>query len=235
MHIHQVLNKFNEIINDLSTTKNKITILQIGGNDGQQDDFVNAFSNNKQIELHIVEPIKIYYEELKKYYSNQSNVYTYNYAITNTTSVDYINFIPPHPSMPYWLKGCSSFFMDRNILSGMCSWDENGVPFNPYTDQNLISYIKNNTTKLPVMCVTFNDFIKLSNLNSIDILVIDTEGYEYDIIKQINLNQFNISLIILEYHNQSGLAKKHIPELLKEKNYTVQYQSSNPDLLAFKC
>lgn len=230
----EILTNFNQLINNIFNLNNKINLLQIGGNDGQQTDFVNKAVNNENIIFHIVEPIPLYFQELKNYYKNNTNVYTYNYAITNTSGHDYINYIPPHENMPIWLKGCSSFFTDRNVLSGFCNWDENGEPYNPYDNLEVMSYIKNNTVKLQVNCLTFNDFIQIHNIQHIDILVIDTEGYDYHIFKQINLDKFNIRLIIIEYDNQTGFAKKDIVNILKQKNYTILYSAKDQDLIAYK-
>lgn len=230
----QNLDNAINIIDKLKSINNHITILQIGANDGQQSDFVNKFVKENNVTLHTLEPIPHYYQELKNYYQNYNNVFTYNYAITNKTGTDYINFIPDNPSMPAWLKGCSSFFTDRNILSGFIMWDTNGLPIQKYNQEHVLSYIKQYTQKIPVNCITFNDFITKFNIPNIDVLVIDTEGYEYQILKQINLNKYPIPVIILEYIYLPQPSKNGVKSIFARNHYHISYTHNNHDIIAVK-
>ena len=40
--------------------------------------------------------------------------------------------------------------------------------------------------KIKVRCTSFSDFINSNNLDKLDLLLIDTEGYEYNILKGVN-------------------------------------------------
>jgi len=213
--------------------KNEITILEIGGNDGYQNDLIYPYAIKTNFVTHILEPIPVYYEQLKILYENYKNVHTYNYAITKKTEVDYINYIPPADNMPVWLKGCSSFFSDKNVINGMQTrnLDDSIAPF---VNETVMKYIKNNIQKLPVNCLSFKDFIELSKISNIDILVVDTEGYELEILKQIDLNKFSISLIILEYHNHYCIDKLSMESLLRKFNYSIAFTDHNFDIIGYK-
>ena len=54
------------------------------------------------------------------------------------------------------------------------------------------------------------DVIKNFKINSIDLLKIDTEGYEYNVIKGFEKSINNINLIIFEHHY----------DLMRKKEYT---------------
>jgi len=201
------------------------TILQIGGNDGIQDDFIKPIlSEYNNVTLHTLEPIPQFYKELCNTYKDYKNVHCHNCAITTASGTDFINYIPFNHSMPIWLKGCSSFFTDKNIIDPY--WQ------NICNDTNLTNYLKNNIIKLPVNTLTFNHFVTQQNINKIDILVIDTEGYECEILKQINLSQFTPHIIILEFHNHSDQDKNTITDILKSNNYT--YNILPMDIVATK-
>ena len=43
--------------------------------------------------------------------------------------------------------------------------------------------------EVPVKCISFSDFIKLNSIDSLDLLLIDTEGYDYQILMSIDFNQ----------------------------------------------
>ena len=126
--------------------------------------------------------------------------------------------------MPIWLKGCSSFFTDKNIISP--HWQN--ITNNP----DINNYIKNNIAKLQVNTLTFNDFTTKYNITNIDILVIDTEGYECEILKQIDLSHFTPHVIILEFHNHSDIDKSIIKNILQK--YKYNYSLLGPDIIAIK-
>ena len=115
-----MLNFVNDYI-----SKNKLkNVIQIGGNDGQQDDFVRKLIDTHDLSAYILEPIEEYFLELSKSYSDNKKVQTFNFAITETDGVQEINFIKCDLDSPLWLKGCSSFYEDRNVLSG---WGGTGM------------------------------------------------------------------------------------------------------------
>lgn len=222
-----------DLFDKLQSIKNQITILEIGGNDGHQDDLIYSYAIKNNFITHILEPVPIYYEQLKTLYQNYKNVHAYNYAITKRTNLDYINYIPPSNHMPLWLKGCSSFFTDKNVINGMATRN-NDDSITPLNDKNILTYIKENIQKLPVNCLSFNDFIKLSSISTIDVLIIDTEGYELEILKQIDLNKFNTSVVILEYHNHYSVDKLSMESLLRKFNYSIAFTECNWDIIGYK-
>jgi hypothetical protein len=66
---------FNTISTFLQSNPNA-TILQIGGNDGTQDDFIKPIiSQYPNATLHTLEPIPQYYKELCNTYKDYKNVH----------------------------------------------------------------------------------------------------------------------------------------------------------------
>ena len=54
--------------------------------------------------------------------------------------------------------------------------------------------------------VTIDNYMKIKNISKIDFLKIDTEGYEYEIVKALN-NLKNIKLILFEHHYDDMIKK----------------------------
>jgi len=129
------------LIDKLQSLKNQITILEIGGNDGYQNDLIYSYATKPNFTTHILEPVPVYFQQLKNLYLNYKNVHTYNYAITEKSEINYINYIPPHNHMPIWLKGCSSFFEDKNVINGMLTRNEDDS-ITPLNNPTISSYIK---------------------------------------------------------------------------------------------
>ena len=66
-----------------------------------------------------------------------------------------------------------------------------------------------------IKIVTFDDIIKKYNINEIEYLFIDTEGYDYQIIRSINFNKIKINRIKFEYKHLDDTFKfeKRLSEL----------------------
>ena len=65
-------------------------LIQIGSNDGKRFDIINEYIKKYSPNCILVEPIKIYYEQLKQNYSNQKNVKFENLAISVNNEVNYL-------------------------------------------------------------------------------------------------------------------------------------------------
>ena len=78
--------------------------------------------------------------------------------------------------------------------------------------------------------VLFNDFCKLKNIKEIELLSIDTEGLDYDILNNIDLDSIDIKCIFFElwpYDNDDAENKVETGHILlntliqKYSNYTL--------------
>lgn len=82
------------------------------------------------------------------------------------------------------------------------------------------SYI-NNGGNTPVKSKTWNTFVKENNIQNIDFLILDCEGYEYNILKQINFDIIKPKVIRYEYAHIPD--KTQCDEYLKSNGYEVKF------------
>ena len=80
--------------------------------------------------------------------------------------------------------------------------------------------------KISMQSITLQDLIEKYSITRIDKLLIDVEGSEYAILKNIDLNKINIKKIIFEYKHFDGYKTtgKKLEEILKkfnQNNYSV--------------
>ena len=80
--------------------------------------------------------------------------------------------------------------------------------------------------KISIQSITLQDLIEKYSITKIDKLLIDVEGSEYAILKNIDLNKINIKKIIFEYKHIDGYKTtgKKLEEILKkfdQNNYSV--------------
>jgi len=89
---------------------------------------------------------------------------------------------------------------------------------------------------LEVGCVTFEFLMDQLGITEIDYLKIDVEGLDFDIIKSINFDKFNIKYIKFEYeHSQDlGYTILEMLDFLKERNYFTELYETPSDIIAIK-
>ena len=84
-------------------------------------------------------------------------------------------------------------------------------------------------TKQKIKIINLSNLIIEKNISTIDILKIDTEGYEYNILKGINVDHFkNIKFIYFEHHYDlminKGYKFSEINRLLLNNNFRKKYK-----------
>lgn len=99
----------------------------------------------------------------------------------------------------------------------------------PQKDDTTASFVKGSIhsneslTEIDVNCVRLDDIIEKYQLNEIDLLQIDTEGFEYNVIQSINFSKHLPNIIQFEHGHMS---RKHISQtfqLLSSQDYVFYY------------
>jgi FkbM family methyltransferase len=217
--------------NDLDTLKlkdilkktfnnNKFLICQIGANDGISADPIYDFiKENINVEAHLIEPQLEAFQLLKKNYQDiidQKRIYFYNYAISNKNEKIklYKN------TAENGTDGHSSLLIrDLDIVNGIevAKYTENDYEL---VDSLTVKKLKNKIKK------------------NIDVLVIDTEGYDIEIVKMFINSNIYPKVIYFEKPGITGnipgeeillstSAEKYIYEKLEENNYIIEKLEDN--------
>ena len=179
------INKINKEIKNLTfddiykekIKKNNPIILDVGANQGQSiERFKKIFQNPI---IHAFEPIKFEFDILKDKYSNDKNVILNNYAIGDKNEIKDFYITAQ--------TGNSSF----NKLKPNTDWlKKRSQQFNTTLD----NFTKE---KQRIEIRTLDDYCMKNNLDDIDLLKIDTQGYEDKVLEGCRLNfQKNIIGII---------------------------------------
>lgn len=185
------------ILNKLLNYKSEIVFIQIGGNDGVNDDPLHHFINlNKdRVFGYILEPVKDYFDELEYNYRAFPNINTLNLAVHNTEDVMLINRVKPESQekLPKYTKGIASFKNDHHIHCKVAS-------------EHII--------KESVKCITLENLIVDNGIRTIDLLQIDTEGYDAEIILNIDFTKCKPSIINFEYYIPNTMRKETFENIL---------------------
>lgn len=212
--IQKLTNKVNTLFED---TK-KIILVQIGANDGSDNFFMedpvrDLIKNNKKIFATLVEPQKVEFENLKQNYKEYEN------------RVEFVNVAISNKNGPIKLY--------KNIHT-------NGTTGH---SSLLLRQNEDNTT-FDEECFELVEGVTVSTLmqdksQNVDVLVIDTEGYDMEIIKQFVSEKIYPKIIYFEKpyplnnNDRLGLVQTGESALyilldkLEEIGYNVEILSGN--------
>jgi len=201
-------NNFYEIIKK-NTNKDNFFFIQIGSNDGKSGDPLHKYIIKYGWQGILVEPVHYLYKKLLKTYSNQNNLIFKNVAIGDNEGYKEFYRIEENdePNNPGWYDRLGSFNKDVVLKH---------KKYIPNFDKHFI--------KEKIKCITFDNLIKENNVKKIDLLHIDTEGYDFEIIKLIDFNKIKPSMILYEHKHLSENDKTDCMEYLKNKGYSLIIQ-----------
>lgn len=147
-----------EILKKLINKTENLKFFDIGANEGRWIDSANKYFKNPII--HAFEPSEKEFQILKDKYSNQKNIILNNYALGEIKDEKYFNI--------NYKGGLNSFYDVNQKTNWFKRQKNNKKEFNE----------KFTLKKEKVNINTIDDYFKSENIDSIDIVKMDTQGYE---------------------------------------------------------
>ena len=169
---------------------NTLSFVQIGANDGIMNDPIYQFNvaNKDVVSGFVLEPLPDIFEKLVENYKCCQNIKPVNLAIHSTQSEMILHRVKPERAseVPTFARGVASFNGDH--------WKKTTlVPSADFMEQ------------VKVKCVSFSQFIKINSINKIDLLLLDTEGYDYEILLSIDFSIVKPKIIRFEHGVRNAL------------------------------
>lgn len=161
---------------------------QIGTNDGN-DLFRQIVLQKKPDLVILVEPNPSLMDQIKKNYDGIPNVHIFNNAVYYTNDETLTLFIPSKQGVMNGERGVRA---DNGITYHHVHFSL--VPMNDWGKKEDMATF---TTK----SITFDEICKRHSITHIDYLQIDTEGFDSEIIKMIDLSKYTIKKIRFEKWN----------------------------------
>jgi FkbM family methyltransferase len=187
----------------------ELCFLDIGANDGV------SFSNTYNLSLKgwsgiCLEPSINAFNKMKINYKDNEKMILCNYGISNVT--DKLKFY----ESGNWIDAEAP----TSILSTLSSEERNRFEGMNWTETICDFY-------------TFKDFLEKENLNNytFDFINIDCEGYDFIVLKQIDLNKFNVKLICIEFIDEK--TELEIKSYMTNMNFKL-LQKTNDNLIFCK-
>jgi len=190
----------NSLLKEIFESKKLKQIIQIGANDGSSFDELNYFIKKYKIKSLLIEPIKENFNKLKENYKNLDFITLENSAISINNELTHLYRVSPLHEKKY-----------GSHIPAIPSFDK----------EHLINHgVKNkHIIQEEINSITIKDVIKKHNIENVDLLFIDAEGYDGKIVNDFLINLKIRPIIIFEFiHIENNFFKDLINEL-KNKNY----------------
>ena len=173
----------------------------------------------------LVEPVPHNVKAIKENLKQFTNIIIEPITISNTNEDK--NF--------YFVKETSIHKLKKHWASGIGSFDKSHI-LRHRTKRFLIE--ENDVETIKVKSLKFKDLIDKYNIEEIDKIIIDVEGSEYDILKDIDLKNVKINNILFEYkhfdgHFKTGSKLEEILKKFEEHNYKTS-KIDEENILAIK-
>jgi FkbM family methyltransferase len=181
--------------------------VEIGANDGLQHDHLRPFIGSHRWRGVMVEPVPYIFERLRRNYAGVERVALENAAIGDRDGTLPFFFLVDAPEderrlMPDWYDGIGSF--SRASVAGH-------VVHIPDIEERIV--------RQDVPTLTFDSLCRRHGLEHVDLLVVDTEGYDWEIIRRVDLGAWRPELIVYEHFHLSPGDRAACAEHLRAHGY----------------
>lgn len=153
---------------------NKINLVQLGANAGDDhvSDFIRDYKELINISL-LVEPIEEVANECREFYKNRGddNIVVHTCAISDSDGEAELTYIP-----------------GQTRLSSL----EPGMH---------VDFLNPATTTMTVSTLTIDSLFKKYSLKKVDVLFIDTEGFDEKILSNYDFNKYQTDFIVWEWNH----------------------------------
>jgi FkbM family methyltransferase len=164
-----------------------LTFLQIGAFDGRQADPLYQFIVRHHWRGVLVEPMPDAFSRLREAYQDEPQVQLQNVAVAQTDGQRTLYHLRRDAAgLPAWAPMLASFDRDVVLRHGA------QIP-------NIAEFLE--TTEVP--CVTLSTLLARTGLDRVDLLQIDTEGWDYEILKLVDFTQMRPAIINYEHAHLS--------------------------------
>tara|TARA_Y100000768_G_C23829894_1_gene610793 strand:+ start:90 stop:860 length:771 start_codon:yes stop_codon:yes gene_type:complete len=209
-------------------------IVQVGGNDGIQNDPLRKyFKSEGNYSAIIFEPIPYYFDQLRNLYQSRPDINLKNFFVSDQILPKKIFYINPDvcdelgsdKEEDNWLHGLGSF--NKNLV-------EKAIDDNSFRGENYNKNIQKLKDNIVFDSVKGFD---LKNLNfpnnTVNLLVIDVQGSELQVLKSLSFKE-KIDYIVYEDESPYSINSKIIRKLLTSNNYKLIGRLNWLDQIYFK-
>lgn len=195
----QAASDFAQRLNDYSRRNPDFFFVQIGAHNGDMDDPIHRWAVDHRWHGLLVEPQPGPFAQLQAGYAELKDRLIFeNVAIDREERTRPLYRVDPRFASSPEQTGLASFFPDRALAT--------------YAALNQL-------VSEPVQCLPFQRLLERHRVTKIDLLQIDTEGFDFEIIKMIDFARCRPAMIHFEHRHLSGTEYNACLRLLHAQGY----------------
>ena len=193
-----------------------LTFVQVGANDGVLYDPVHSLVAERGWRGVLIEPVPWIFKELVENYSGVDGLSFENVAVGATDGIMPLYYVTPREGEPDFLRCLATF--KRSILESH-AW---AAPD-----------IAERVEQIDVPTLSLASLVERHEINLLDLFVSDTEGYDYEILKQIDFRApWAPRFIIFEVRHLDKATLREAKRRLRRSGY--RWFSTWQDVFAYR-
>ena len=197
-----------KVLRELAEVWPDLVFVQVGANDGKMMDPIRSTILRTRWRGLVVEPVPELFAALKLNYQHaRDRVQAVNAAVSSAggdAEFYHLRDRSGLPPLPPWAAGLGSFHRDVILAH-----------------RDRLEQIEKYLTIINVRCMTLTSLCESHGLNGMDLLVIDTEGYDFEIIKQLDFQRYRPFVLIFEHHHFDEETERACTDRLKRNGYSL--------------
>ena len=207
-HIRQEL-AADRLLRAFAAAYPRAVFVEIGANDGDQLDHLRSLILKRRWRGVMVEPVPYVFTRLQQNYAAAEGVACENAAIADSDGSRPFYHLgqvaeSAHHDLPDWYDAIGSFSR-QHVLAHRVA----------------IADIEARVVETTVPCMTFESLCIKHGLQSIDLLVIDTEGYDFEILRHIDFSRYRPVLVGYEHRHLDRTTRSACLDLMGSFGYKI--------------
>jgi FkbM family methyltransferase len=200
----------------LATRGVKLTFIEVGANDGEFGDPLRKYIVKYPWKGVLIEPQPDVFERLKVNYAGQDDRISFESVAISSN---------PGPIPLYRLPANSSNYGE---------FDSCVASSNQQITAKQLGVKLHELEKLMVPTARLDDIVTKHHLNFLDILQLDTEGFDWEVLQTLDLTKTRPLLVRFEHSHLSPKAIGRMTQHLNAHNYLVNYGGRESDSIALR-
>lgn len=202
------------ILEQFARSTPDVFFVQIGSADGVIGDPLHEFIKKQGWRGILVESVGFLFSQLKENYRGREGLIFENVAISDEDGTREFFFMPQTENPPeIWYHQLGTFFPDNiRKLS--------------YAIPNIASQIASEH----VRCMRIETLLQKHNVAKIDLIHIDAEGYDFEILRQVDLSRYRPAIIMFEHKHLSSEDLAACDRYLESRGYWVKFRDYSDTL-----
>lgn len=197
--------KLDTLLYSLSISQAHIFFIQVGSNDSSYGDPLRSFMLDERWCGIMIEPVDYVFKRLCSKYGDYGRFKLENVAIAEVNGFKDFYYVEETDSpLPVWYDQIGSFSLSHVLKH---------IDFIPELEQRI--------RKTQVECITFEELCNRNSVRTVDLIHIDTEGFDYEVLKMIDIDRFQPSLILYEHKHLSDSDRISARSLLSARGYQL--------------